>query len=264
MSAALEQQTGLVATPVLSDRDASRLVAVLDQVWGGDAGSSHLHHGMVTALAHTGEYAMLYEQDGQAVGAGLGFFGPPRAAVLHSHIVGVLPSVVGQGIGLAIKRHQREWCLERDVRDITWTFDPLIGRNAAFNLRKLGARAERYLEDFYGAMSDGINDGQATDRVLVRWELEQPAIPPDEYGAIAAWVAEDRSGEPIVLEPAPAATRRSIRVPRDVEGLRRSDPELARRWRAAVRGALGGALDDGWVVLGFRADGDYVLERTRT
>lgn len=263
MSAALQQQTGLVALPVQSDRDAGRLIAVLDEVWGGDAGSSHLHHGMVIALAHTGEYAMVYEQDGQAVGAGLGFFGAPRSAVLHSHIVGVVPSAVGRGIGLAIKQHQREWCLERGVRDITWTFDPLVGRNAAFNLRKLGARAEHYLENFYGDMADGINDGQATDRLLVRWALERPAIPPEEYGAVAAWVTEDHSGEPIVLDPGPDTTRRSIRVPRDVEQLRRIDPGMARRWRVAVRDVLGGALAEGWVVLGFRAEGDYVLERTR-
>lgn len=263
MSAALGQQTGLAAVPVHSDRDAGRLIAVLDEVWGGAAGSSHLHHGMVTALAHTGEYAMVYEQDGHAIGAGLGFFGPPRSAVLHSHIVGVVPSAVGRGIGLAIKQHQREWCLERGVRDITWTFDPLVGRNAAFNLRKLGARVERYLENFYGDMTDGINGGQATDRILVRWALEHPAVAPDDYGVVADWVGEDRFGEPTVLEPAPEALRRSIRVPRDVERLRRIDPDLARRWRTVVRGVLGGALAAGWTVLGFRPEGDYVLERTQ-
>ena len=54
---------------------------------------------------------------------------------------------------------------------IAWTYDPLIRRNAYFNLAKLGARPVEYLPNFYGAMDDAINGGTETDRMLVRWEL---------------------------------------------------------------------------------------------
>lgn len=252
----------LVTTPVESDSDASRLIGVLDEIWGGTPGACHLDHSLLTALAHAGEYAVLYEQHGRPIGGGVGFFGPPQDAVLHSHMVGVLPSAAGRGIGLAIKHHQRQWCLERGVREMTWTFDPLIGRNAAFNLRKLGARAEKYLENFYGSMSDGINSGQATDRILLRWSLTDPVPPSEEYGAVAPWVAEDASGGPMLLEPDPAANRRSVRVPRDDERLRRDDPITAKRWRSAVRQTLAPALSEGWSIVGFTRQGDYILERT--
>jgi len=33
---------------------------------------------------------------------------------------------------------------------IAWTYDPLIRRNAYFNLVKLGARPVEYLRNFYG------------------------------------------------------------------------------------------------------------------
>lgn len=261
MPALRSTNLALDAVPVRSFQDATRLIGVLDEVWGGSPGSSHLDHGMITALAHAGEYTMVFELHGQAVGAGVGFFGSPRTPALHSHILGVVPSVAGQGVGLAIKQHQRAWCLERGVHEITWTFDPLIGRNAAFNLRKLGARADQYLENFYGAMTDGINSGQATDRLLVRWSLDAPLAPISEYGTVAAWLIEDASGEPVMLSPDPEASRRSIRVPHDVDRLRHEDAELARRWRRAVREALGSAMAEGWSIIGFRSEGDYVVER---
>lgn len=252
----------LVALPVKSAHDASRLISVLDEVWGGTPGACHFDHTVLTALAHAGEYAVLYEQEGHPVGGGVGFFGPPEDSVMHSHMVGVLPSAIGQGVGYSIKRHQRQWCLERGVREITWTFDPLIGRNASFNLRKLGARAEKYLENFYGDMSDAINAGQVSDRLLVRWSLVSPASPLEEIEGMSPWVVEDASGAPLILDPDPEANRRSIRVPHDDERLRRDDPAASKRWRSAVRKTLAPALSEGWVATGFTREGAYLLERT--
>ena len=76
------------------------------------------------------------------------------------------------GVGFELKQHQRRWCLERGVKTIEWTTDPLVRRNAYFNLTKLGARASDYLVNFYGAMTDGLNAGEESDRLLISWELE--------------------------------------------------------------------------------------------
>ena len=54
---------------------------------------------------------------------------------------------------------------------IAWTFDPLVSRNAYFNLAKLGATAAEYLPNFYGGMNDAINGDGDTDRLLVQWDL---------------------------------------------------------------------------------------------
>ena len=83
---------------------------------------------------------------------------------MHSHITGVLPGLQSQGLGRLLKQHQREWALAREVGHITWTFDPLVARNAHFNLRVLGARVTEYLVDHYGPMDDGVNRGDETDR----------------------------------------------------------------------------------------------------
>ena len=61
---------------------------------------------------------------------------------------------------------------------MTWTFDPLVARNAYFNIEKLGARPTHYMIDYYGQMSDGINAGQASDRVLLTWDLTVDTPPP--------------------------------------------------------------------------------------
>ncbi len=86
-----------------------------------------------------------------------------------------MPAGLGRSVGFALKVHQRAWCLRRDVRVIAWTYDPLIRRNAYFNLVKLGARPVEYLRNFYGVMDDVINGGTETDRMLVHWDLRSAA-----------------------------------------------------------------------------------------
>jgi len=252
----------LAIVPVHSSEDARRLIAVLDEVWGGAA---HLDPGMVVALGHAGNYVVIAERDGVPVGGGVGFFGPPSEALLHSHIVGVLRTAAGGGVGYAVKQHQREWGLARGIRSITWTFDPLVSRNAHFNLTKLGVHVDAYLGDFYGSMDDGINTGQATDRLLVRWDITTGRREPGDRPArvnVTPWLVEDAEGEPTLLDDRPAGPRVSVSVPHDIEGLRERDPELARRWRSAVRDALGGAMAAGWRVVAFDRSGRYLLERS--
>ena len=151
--------------------DARTMVRVLDAVWGGWDGAAGIQDATILALAHAGNYAEVAILDGDPVGAALGFFGEPLGDVLHSHIVGVLPRATGLGIGRAIKMRQRDWCRQRSITTMTWTFDPLVARNAYFNIEKLGARPTRYMIDYYGQMSDGLNAGQASDRVLLTWDL---------------------------------------------------------------------------------------------
>ena len=55
-----------------------------------------------------------------------------------------------------------------------------------------------------------------------------------------------------------------VRSPPDgILAIRRTDLGLARRWRLAVRDALGGAMDDGYRVTGLMEPGWYVLEKAQ-
>jgi hypothetical protein len=71
----------------------------------------------------------------------------PRESALHSHVTGVVDSMRHAGVGRAIKLHQRDWAAERGLDWITWTFDPLVRRNAWFNIAILGADVHSYLPD---------------------------------------------------------------------------------------------------------------------
>ncbi|MBS2553047.1 hypothetical protein KGQ19_39965 [Catenulispora sp. NL8] len=162
--------------------------------------------------------------------------------------------------------------MRHGIGTITWTYDPLISRNAYFNLAKLGAVAAEYHADYYGTMNDGVNAGGPTDRVLVRWELasqqvrrvlhEGAAATPD--GAVIA-LAVGRDGRsvvrPVLGLGARDARRLLVGIPKDAEALRVSDPDLAAQWRPALRDVLGGLMAAGGHVTGFTRDGQYVVER---
>ena len=90
--------------------------------------------------------------------------GRGRAAQPHRR---ACPRAAGRSVGFALKLHQRAWALLRGVSEIAWTFDPLVSRNAYFNLVKLAARAGEYLPNFYGAMHDAIN-GERRHRPAAR------------------------------------------------------------------------------------------------
>jgi predicted GNAT superfamily acetyltransferase len=65
----------------------------------------------------------------------------------------------------------------------------------------------------------------------------------------------------VTVAPPPDATRFLLAVPHDAEALRVADPELAARWRVAVRDVLAGFMADGARVTGFTRDGWYVIDR---
>lgn len=206
---------------------------VLDEVWG-EQGTMPAN--ILRALEHAGNYVVgLFDGD-RMIGASAAFFGPPAERSMHSHITGVLPGHQGRGLGRQLKEHQRAWALDRGVGRITWTFDPLVARNAYFNLAVLGARVTEYLVDHYGEMADAVNRGDESDRLLVEWPLaEPPASPPTDAEVLAV-----------------------VAVPDDIEVLRRDDPTVAAEWRRRVRDDLRGQLASGRRIGGFDTRG-YLL-----
>jgi predicted GNAT superfamily acetyltransferase len=151
--------------------------------------------------------------------------------------------------------------LQRDLGVIAWTFDPLIRRNAHFNLVKLGARAAAHLPDFYGEMTDHINAGDHSDRLLVEWDL---------HGSVPGRVTSPSADAVTVLrttgderpELAPISGDEWIlQLPADVERLRRTDPGLARQWRSAFREAAAQLLSDGRGIVGLDEQSAYVIRK---
>jgi len=228
---------------------------------------------MLRALSHSGNYVAGARVGGRMVGGLVGWLGVNAAKELHmhSHILGVVADSQVAGVGFALKQDQRRWCLERGVKTIEWTTDPLVRRNAYFNLTKLGARASEYLVNFYGAMTDGLNAGEESDRLLITWELESPrakaaaegrAGDPEIGGLLrdgaAAIVSVGAADEPVVGRASDARVL-ICQVPEDIVAMRHADPALARAWRLTVRKAMVEALAAGYRLIGATRGGWYVL-----
>lgn len=248
-------------------RDAPGCRTVLDllnSIWGSSQ-PEVLDLGFMVALAHAGNLVLRADVDGVPVGGAVGFNGPPHSP-FHSHIVGVTSNAHGRGVGKAIKLYQRAWCLERGLDTMSWTYDPLVGRNAYFNLVRLGARATTYHPDFYGAMRDAINAGHGSDRMVINWDLTRPPGAPAGAVDLAAipQVIESVGRTPAYTpEATAAATTVLLAVPRDIERLRVEDAPSAQAWRTATRAAFTDLLERGWAVTGFTRDGSYVLHRNQ-
>jgi predicted GNAT superfamily acetyltransferase len=247
--------------------DLRELAELFAAVWGRPS-EPPINSDLLRALAHSGNYLAGTRSEGRLIGGIVGWLGghPPHDLHMHSHILGVVPGVEARGLGFALKQHQRRWCLERSIGAVEWTFDPLVRRNAYFNLTKLGAEASRYLVDFYGAMDDGINAGDESDRILIRWELTsekatqaadgKPAEPAVDEGAARILVVGQHE-EPVTQDL--HGRTALLQVPDDIVALRRRAPELARAWRHAVRAGLGDAMSAGYRVAAVTRDGWYVL-----
>src|SRR6478735_8510006 len=107
----------------------------------------------------------------ELVGFVLGFAGFSDGRHLHSHMLATVPEWQSRGVGFALKLAQRGAALDVGLDDVRWTYDPLLARNAWFNLTKLGATATAFLPEFYGEMTDLLNAGDRSDRFEVRWPL---------------------------------------------------------------------------------------------
>ncbi|MEV0800981.1 GNAT family N-acetyltransferase [Kribbella sp. NPDC050281] len=253
----------------IEHRDAERL---LGRVWRTGPASPPVSGDLMRALSHAGAYVAGAFLDGELVGVTAAFLAnrPGSSAELHSHITGVVSEVRGRQVGWALKLHQRAWSLERGIESIAWTFDPLVRRNAYFNLTKLGAHVVSYLVDFYGEMADGVNAGQGSDRLLVRWPLRAPDVIAAAAGhhletpvaAGATILDSDGDGRPRRLAMPDGPTIRCA-VPADIEGMRLDDPALAQVWRMEVRAAFQEVMASGARVAGVTKDGWYVFTRER-
>jgi predicted GNAT superfamily acetyltransferase len=262
---------GVMIRSVSDLADLAQIVALYDRVWS-NSGPPLLSLELLRALAHSGNYvAVAYDAaTGSVLGASVGFFAAPVGRVLHSDVTGIDLSARNRNVGLSLKLHQRAWAIGHGLDEITWTFDPLVARNAYFNLRKIRARAVGYFVDFYGDMGDGINSGQGSDRLLCVWSLAGPEVvyacgpdprPPEPRPSEAARILTSGPNGPQLHEVPAAAAEVLVAVPRDIEALRRADPEAARSWRLAVRETLGGEIAQGGRVIGFDAVDGYLVQR---
>ncbi|WP_412026717.1 acyl-CoA acyltransferase [Deinococcus yunweiensis] len=180
----------------------------------------------------------------------------------HSHLLAVRPEWRGSGLAVALKLAQRERALAQGLTRMTWTFDPLVARNARLNLGKLGAVARSYHPDWY-ALSADRHAPEPADRLMIEWDLtrEHAQLPPAPAEGDVALGAEPDSAGPGRVFTGLTSPRVLVEVPTRPEIL---SVDMRRAWRLALREALSAYLNSGYEVSGLARDGEralYVLTR---
>lgn len=258
-------EAGVTIKQLTELEDAQHVDRVIAALWGDEA---VLSAPLIRAFQHAGSVLYGAESRGELVGFVFGFAGFDGGLHLHSHMLGVLPHWQEKGVGYALKLAQRGACLDQGLDEIRWTFDPMIARNARFNLVKLGAVGARILIDFYGDMPDRVNRGDRSDRFEVVWPLRSERVErvlrkdveePPAGDAVLEAIDGETTPRPRLTgaNPAPGAT---VAVPRDYLSLREKDPALAREWREASAEALTACFATGLEATWMTRDGRYVFE----
>lgn len=215
-------------------------------VWGDDDPVDNSD--LMLAIQHEGGLVAGAFQ-GRTMMGFLFAFPSSAAATQHSHRLAVHPDSRGMGLGATLKWYQRDWCLERNITMVRWTYDPLLSVNAALNISRLGATASIYHENYYGQML-GINAGVPSDRLVAEWRL-------DDAGVI------ERAKSGTAVSRGTVEDARYIDIPEDFSGLIQTDPAQAISERLRVRTEMQQMFAQGYRLMDFdRKTHRYQLQKS--
>jgi predicted GNAT superfamily acetyltransferase len=248
-----------------------RVKALQRAVWPGSDVEIVPAHLLLTVAHNGGMVAAAFDNDENCIGVVWGFLGLDErdARLKHcSHQLGVHPAYRNTGLGFALKQFQWRWGREHGIELITWTYDPLLARNAHLNIAKLGAVCNTYRRDEYGPLRDALNAGLPTDRFQVDWWLDTERVVARMEGVpgSAPTIANRlESGAPIInpldenTELCPDAERVLIEIPTDFLALKASDPGVALAWRLGTRRAFETLFAHHYTITDFIREDDRAL-----
>ena len=202
----------------------------------------------------------------RAVGFVFGFPGlyytPDGPRIKHcSHQLGVLPEYRNTGIGFRLKRAQWQMVRHQGIDRITWTFDPLLSRNAHLNITRLGAVCNTYLRNFYGEMRDEMNQGLPSDRFEVDWWVNSQRVERRLSKRLRRQLrlADFQKAEAQIIPALSTLPELSlvsdplvvIEIPADFPALKAVDPALALEWRLHSRIVFEELFAKGYLITDF-------------
>jgi predicted GNAT superfamily acetyltransferase len=213
---------------------------VFDQTWTMDSGTE-ITPNLLQAMMHSGSYLSGAFIDGKCAGAAFAFPATNGGLHLHSHMTAVLPEFRDKGVGYALKLDQWNWAKKKNYSHLSWTFDPLVRRNAKLNIAKLGVDISAYHPNFYGDMPDALNAGDESDRLMVSWRTDINAPKARE----------------LITKPETADIL--IEIPEDIVAIRSQNQSESMKWRRQVREQFLAAFEKNGKVVGFSANNEYVV-----
>ncbi len=254
-------------------------VALQKEVWGTDF-SEVVPAAILWAAQEVGGItAGAFDAEGHLAGLVFGLTGVQDGRLVHwSDLLAVRPGLRDRGLGVRLKRFQRDELLRLGVGVVCWTFDPLEAKNAYINFARLGVVAQEYHPDLYGRTDSPLHHGIGTDRLIAMWEIDGARVRRRLDGDEPPPTADDVAGVPIVNEPRSGphgleclepdlgldAECVRITIPADIQALKARSPERAAEWRARTRAAFLAYFGRGYRAVDVVRQGEwssYVLER---
>jgi predicted GNAT superfamily acetyltransferase len=266
--------------------------ALQREVWPGSETDVVPAHLLITAVHNGGLVLGAFLDESPSAGSGerlVGFvfgfpgleFTPDGPRPKHcSHIAGVYPEYRDGGLGFALKRAQWQVVRHQGLDHVTWTYDPLLSRNAYLNIARLGAVCSNYRRSEYGDMRDEFNAGLPSDRFQVDWWINtrrverrlsgrpRPALSLDHLARVGMRPLYSLQPGPPDLPrppehvPAFAAQLIAAEIPPDFLSLKSADFSLARDWRFFTREFFETAFAKGYLVTDFVFDTSESLPRS--
>jgi predicted GNAT superfamily acetyltransferase len=222
----------------LQDQDSGR--KIFDLTWALDAGTE-ITPNLLQAMVHSGAYLSGAFIENKIVGAAFAFPATNNGLHLHSHMTAILDEYRDKGAGYALKIDQWNWAKKHKYSHLSWTFDPLVRRNAKLNIVKLGVDISGYYPNFYGEMPDALNAGDESDRLMVSWSTDLDEPKPRE----------------LITHPKPDDIL--IEIPEDIVAIRSKNQSESMKWRRQVREQFLAAFEKNGKVIGFSANNEYVV-----
>lgn len=260
-----ESTQGIELRSLATQADFDQCVELQRDIWGPDFAEVVPPALLQVTQKVGGIAAGAFDSRGRLVGFVYGVTGVRDGRVVHwSHMLAVTREWEGRGLGTRLKGYQRDKLLELGIGTAMWTFDPLVARNAHFNLNRLAASVTQYVPDMYGDTGSELHR-LGTDRFLLEWDLASDAVaaalsggraPSRSVSANAPVAGLDRAGLPMAdAGPCPADPTVMIPIPRDIDVVKAGSPELGRSWRAMTRRTFLWYLERGYRVLSFDSAG---------
>ena len=230
---------------------------------------------MLLSLASYGGHVLGAVVDERMIGMLLGFLGtdlaPEMEAPAAEHLLimskrmVVLPEYRGQKVGEALKLEQRRIALRQSVPLVTWTFDPLLSRNAYLNLHKLAATGQHYMRNYFGDSTRYSMLSQ--DRIVVNWWVNHPAtcarldagetirLPKDRLQRLNAAHEHSDLPQPPQKVQGWDAQVLYIEIPAQFDQIEQRDKSLAAHWRDYVREVFTALFEQSYYAIDFVREG---------
>jgi predicted GNAT superfamily acetyltransferase len=177
---------------------------------------------------------------------------------LFSDSMGFYKNYQRKSLGYLLKQVQYQVALEKGVKKIFWTYDPLLGPNGNINIRKVGGMVFCYELDRYSLINTNSGLQIPADRFLLEWRIQTKRVEnrmiyrkiPENYVKrekipfcvnrtipvlIHAGTKSFLVRENVELFLQKDLPKIAIEIPAEFFEMRESMPELAHDWRMKTR-----------------------------